>query len=108
METAEENPDSETIGETEKDGEVGLANGPRWSARESLLSSLSPLLVTLTIHRCLESRERERDVFSRNGFLTAMENVVSSWKGKTKQGFEVLEDEGETSCLFISSRLDIT
>lgn len=32
METAEENPDSETIGETEKDGEVGLANGPRWSA----------------------------------------------------------------------------
>lgn len=32
-------------------------------------------------------RERERDVFSRNGFLTAMENVVSSWKGKTKQGF---------------------
>lgn len=32
METAEENPDSETIGETKKDGEVGLANGPRWSA----------------------------------------------------------------------------
>lgn len=32
-------------------------------------------------------RERERDVFSRNGFLTAMENVVSSWKGNTKQGF---------------------
>lgn len=52
--------------------------------------------------------ERERDVFSRNGFLTAMENVIPSWKGKTKQGFEVLEDEGETSCLFISSRLDIT